>query len=52
MEVGPMQQRRRVKHVLTFEERLACQAERLRDEAPQDAHEQAARPGSEASSPG
>jgi len=28
-----MQQRRRVKHVLTFEERLACQAERLRDEA-------------------
>jgi hypothetical protein len=28
-----MQQRRRVKHALTFEERLACQAERLRDEA-------------------
>jgi hypothetical protein len=28
-----MQQRRRVKHVLTFEERLACQAERLREEA-------------------
>ena len=28
-----MQQRRRVKHALTFEERLACQAERLRDDA-------------------
>jgi hypothetical protein len=28
-----MQQRRRVKHALTFEERLACQAGRLREEA-------------------
>ena len=28
-----MQQRRRVKHALTFEDRFACRAERLRDKA-------------------
>ena len=27
------EQRRRVKHALTFEDRFACRAERLRDEA-------------------